>query len=183
MLLFCSPILPKDDDRRRIITFGDGKTNAAHIDFACFSNRSSLMVWNHRRPSGECVKASKKKSQQVVLFPRVAGDGPEGMERQIHQMNELLDLKVDALIVQPTDAAALEPSPRRANQMKIPVVAYDQYILGGKLAAYITSINRQAGFLDGEFIASRFDDKHEIKPILIEYPHVSSTVERLDGFF
>lgn len=118
----------------------------------------------------------------VKLIPRVAGDGAAGVERQIVQMFEMVKQKPDIIIVQPTDNAALAAPLRAANQAHIPVVTYDQYISGGELAAYITSDNQQAGYLDGEYVAAHFPDKQAIKLILVEYPRVSSTVERLNGF-
>lgn len=118
----------------------------------------------------------------ITLEARVAGDGEAGIENQVRQMNELIAMRVDLIVVQPTDNAALAAPLRAANQAKIPVVAYDQYISGGTLAAYRTSDNAQAGFLDGEYICSRFSTNQEIRLVLVEYPHVSSTVERLNGF-
>ncbi len=118
----------------------------------------------------------------LELIPRVAGDGPEGIERQIAQMNELVALRPAVIIVQPTDNAALAQPLRAANAAGIPVVAYDQYISGGKLAAYVTSDNRQAGYLDGEYLAAQFPPGKTLRLVLVEYPHVSSTVERLEGF-
>jgi ribose transport system substrate-binding protein len=118
----------------------------------------------------------------VKLEARVAGDGEIGIENQIRQMEELVAMGVDCLIVQPTDNAALAAPLRAANQAKIPVVAYDQYISGGTMAAYRTSDNYQAGYLDGEYIAAKFAAEKEIRLILVEYPQVSSTVERVNGF-
>lgn len=118
----------------------------------------------------------------VELLPRVAGDGLQGIERQIAQMYELIQLSPDVIIVQPTDNAALAKPLREANRKGIPVVAYDQYISGGTLASFVTSDNRQAGYLDGEYIASYFPDNKKLKLVLVEYPHVSSTVERVNGF-
>lgn len=118
----------------------------------------------------------------VELIRRVAGDGAHGRQRQIAQMKELIDARVDAIVVQPTDNAALSGELRRANALEVPVVAFDQYIEGGHLHAYVTSDNRQAGRLDGEYIAHHFPDDRVLRLVLVEYPHVSSTVERLDGF-
>lgn len=123
-----------------------------------------------------------KEGPGIELEVRVAGDGDGGQRRQIQQMDDLLELGVDALIVQPTDNTALISGLKKANRLGIPVVAYDQYIEQGRLHAYITSDNRQAGLLDGEYIAHRFPDSKKIKLVLVEYPPVSSTVERLDGF-
>ncbi len=127
-------------------------------------------------------RSAAKGAPRVALVSRVAGDGPEGIQRQISQMHELVRMKPDVIIVQPTDNAALAEPLRAANRLGIPVVAYDQYIRGGKLAAYVTSDNRQAGYLDGEYLAALYPDDRSIRLILVEYPHVSSTVERLNGF-
>jgi len=126
--------------------------------------------------------ASKNGLPRVELIPRVAGDGAQGVERQIAQMQEMVLRKPDVIIVQPTDNAALAAPLRSANRAGIPVVAYDQYISGGKLAAYVTSDNQQAGYLGGEYISAQFPDDRTISLVLVEYPRVSSTVERLNGF-
>jgi ribose transport system substrate-binding protein len=127
-------------------------------------------------------KAAKTNTRSVRLEAFVAGDGQEGMEKQIRQFRHLIGEKPDAIIVQPTDNAALSEPLLDANKAGIPVVAYDQYISGGELASYVTSDNYQAGYLDGEYTAYHFDKNREIRIILVEYPHVSSTVERVDGF-
>ncbi len=127
-------------------------------------------------------QARRNGQPELELLTRVAGDGPDGVENQILQMNAMVELGPDVIIVQPTDNAALAQPLRRANQAGIPVVAYDQYISGGTLAAYITSDNHQAGYLDGEYIAAQFEDDRAIRLVLVEYPLVSSTVERLNGF-
>ncbi len=117
----------------------------------------------------------------VELVPYVAGDGLPGIERQIEQMHALVKAGVDIIIAQPTDNAALAGPLKAANAKGIPVVAYDQYISGGELTAYLTSDNYQAGYLDGEYVAASFPDEEPIDLVLVEYPHVSSTVERVDG--
>lgn len=127
-------------------------------------------------------EAAKTGARKITLIKYVAGDGEAGMEKQIRQFNQAIDIKVDAIVVQPTDNAALAPSLKRANQANIPVIAYDQYISSGKLDSFVTSNNYQAGFLNGEFISYELRGKKQLKIALVEYPHVSSTVHRVDGF-
>lgn len=128
-------------------------------------------------------RAAKAKGRPGVrLEARVAGDGEMGIQNQIRQMYELIAAGVDIIIVQPTDNAALVEPLLAANKAGIPVVAYDQYISRGELAAYRTSDNYQAGYFGGEYIAARFSGKAGMKLVLVEYPHVSSTVERVNGF-
>ncbi|MBL7646269.1 MAG: sugar ABC transporter substrate-binding protein [Candidatus Hydrogenedentes bacterium] len=126
-------------------------------------------------------RAKANGARGVELLARVAGEGNEGIENQIVQMSALVMEGVDLLIVQPTDNAALVPPLKAANSAGIPVIAYDQYISDGVLASYLTSDNYQAGYLDGEYIAHHFPDDRAIRLVLVEYPHVSSTVERVNG--
>ena len=125
--------------------------------------------------------AAENNTRPVKLIPFVAGDDISGIERQIGQMNQLIALGVDVIIAQPTDSAALVKPLEAANEANIPVVAYDQYIRGGKLTAFLSSDNYQAGYMDGEYIAHNFSREKTIKLILVEYPNVSSTVERVNG--
>lgn len=130
----------------------------------------------------EFKKTAKKSNDHLRLIPYVAGDGEAGVANQIKQMDQMIEKdNVDLIIVQPTDNAALVAPLLKANAKKIPVVAYDQYIVKGEIASYITSNNYQAGYLDGEYLASLFSDDYEMKLVLVEYPKVSSTVERVDG--
>ncbi len=120
---------------------------------------------------------------EIKLLSHVAGDGESGIKKQIEQMNQAISQKVDLIIIQPTDNAALSKPLKLANKMSIPVVAYDQYIVDGELASFITSNNYQAGSLAGEYISSLYLPSQEIKIVLVDYPNVSSTIDRVQGFF
>lgn len=153
--------------------------------------RIAALYWSMNIPGQVAMRAgleaeaaafSASQKQKVQIIPYVAGDGEPGIENQIRQMRQAVASKVSAIIVQPTDNAALAAPLREANAAGIPVIAYDQYISGGKLAAYRTSDNYMAGRLGGEYLASRLPAGREMKLILVEYPHVSSTVERVNGF-
>lgn len=126
--------------------------------------------------------ARKSGAPTMALQTEVAGDGPQSVDRQIAQMRRMVDAKPDVIIVQPTDNAALTQSLLAANGAGIPVIAYDQYIAGGNLAVYVASDNYQAGYLDGEYLTSLFQKGMPLKLVLVEYPTVSSTADRVNGF-
>lgn len=130
-------------------------------------------------------KYNKKATLQkrIELEPFVAGDGRAGIENQISQFAQALKAKPAVIVVQPTDNAALAEKLAEANRMKIPVVAFDQYIVGGELHTYVTSDNFQAGRLNAEYIMSLFPRHRKIRIVVFEYPRVSSTTDRVDGFF
>ncbi len=127
---------------------------------------------------------TKNTKDTIVITPYVAGNGREGAKRQIEQFYKVLEDRksVDLIIVQPTDNSALIGPLQLANKLKIPVIAYDQYIMGGTLTSFITSNNYQAGKLNGQYIDSLYDNNREIKIVIVEYPRVTSTIERVEGF-
>ncbi|WP_372651664.1 sugar ABC transporter substrate-binding protein [Halobacteriovorax sp.] len=127
---------------------------------------------------------TKNTKYNIVIDAYVAGNGREGAKRQIEQFYKVLEDRkaVDLIIVQPTDNSALIGPLQMANKLKIPVIAYDQYILGGDLTSFITSNNYQAGRLNGQYIESLYSNDIEIKIIIVEYPRVTSTIERVEGF-
>jgi ribose transport system substrate-binding protein len=121
--------------------------------------------------------------QQIKLTSYVAGEGRKGIENQAAQMQQALKDRPDAIVIQPTDNSALAASLQEANIFKIPVIAFDQYIVNGELASYLTSANYAAGRDNGAFITSLFKPDQVIKIAVFEYPSVSATTERVDGFF
>ncbi|PIK15181.1 sugar ABC transporter substrate-binding protein [Halobacteriovorax sp. JY17] len=127
---------------------------------------------------------NKTTKDKISIEAYVAGNGREGAKRQIKQFYKVLHDRspVDLIIIQPTDNSALIGPLQMANKLKIPVIAYDQYILGGELTSFITSNNYQAGKLNGEYIESLFPNDYEIKLVIVEYPRVTSTIERVEGF-
>ncbi|MGN6580312.1 MAG: sugar ABC transporter substrate-binding protein [Bordetella sp.] len=126
--------------------------------------------------------ARRSGAPTVQLWTEVAGDGPQSVDRQIAQMHKMVQARPDLIIVQPTDNAALTQPLLEADRAGIPVVAYDQYISGGRLAAYVASDNYQAGYLDGEYLVSLFQKKTPLRLVLVEYPEISSAADRVSGF-
>lgn len=122
------------------------------------------------------------KNQNWKIETYVAGDGTNGIKKQFNQFIEAINKKSDLIIIQPTNSTYLSKALLLANEKNIPVIAYDQYITGGKLDAFITSDNYAAGFNNGEIAHRSFSLKKKINIVIVEYPLISSTTERLDGF-
>lgn len=138
-----------------------------------------------RKGFEEEIDAYNKKNpaNQIKLIPYVAGEGRPGILKQIGQFEDAIKKKPAAIVIQPTDNSTLTKGLQKANSLNIPVFVYDQYILDGKLTSYVTSDNYQAGWDNGQYIDSLFPKGKEIRLVVFEYPPVSSTTERVDGFF
>lgn len=126
---------------------------------------------------------NKKGKDKIELISYVAGEGRKGILNQVSQLDEALKKSPQALVIQPTDNSALARGLQEANGAGVPVFAYDQYIVNGQLTSFATSDNYAGGKDNGEYIDSLYDKNHEIRIVVFEYPKVSSTTERVDGFF
>ncbi|MBO9668608.1 MAG: substrate-binding domain-containing protein, partial [Bdellovibrio sp.] len=124
-----------------------------------------------------------KGKDSITIVPYVAGEGRKGILNQVSQMQEALKSKPDAIVIQPTDNSALAEGLQAANAQKIPVIAYDQYIVNGELTAFLTSANYHGGRDNGDYLETLFKKDDNIRIAVFEYPAVSSTTERVDGFF
>lgn len=131
----------------------------------------------------EVDKFNKSSKEKIVLVPYVAGEGRKGTLLQVNQFEEALAKNPRAIIIQPTDNSALAAGLLEANRKKIPVIAYDQYIVKGQLLSFLTSDNFQAGLDNGQYIHSLFPKDKALRIVVMEYPRVSSTIDRVDGFF
>ncbi|MFS4458265.1 substrate-binding domain-containing protein [Bdellovibrio sp. HCB2-146] len=131
----------------------------------------------------EIAKFNSSGKDEIHIQAFVAGEGRKGVLNQISQLERTLQSNPPALVIQPTDNSALALGLQEANRKKIPVITYDQYIVNGSILSYVTSDNYQAGWDNGIYINSLFDAKKNLRIVVFEYPRVSSTTERVDGFF
>lgn len=131
----------------------------------------------------EIEKFNKSHAEKINIVPYVAGEGRKGILNQITQMDDALKSNPKAIVIQPTDNSALARGLKEANAKAIPVIAYDQYIVNGNLASFVTSDNYQGGQDNGEYIDKLFNKGTTLRIVVFEYPQVSSTMDRVDGFF
>ncbi|MGE9746310.1 substrate-binding domain-containing protein [Bdellovibrio bacteriovorus] len=153
----------------------------------------AILYWSMKIPGQvamrqgfeEEVAAYNKANEenQIKLTPYVAGEGRDGLLRQIEQLDQAVKSKPDAIVIQPADITILSRGVQEANSKNIPVFAYDQYIIKAKLASFISSDNYQAGWDNGLYIDSQFPPEKVLRIVPFEYFRVSATVERMDGFF
>ncbi len=100
---------------------------------------------------------------------------------QYNQVEDLIQRKVDAIILNPTDTDALIPAVKDANKAGIPVITLDRSVNGGKVAVFIASDNVAGGRMAAEYIVKVLKGKGEIV-LLRGIPGASATRERTKGF-
>ena len=92
----------------------------------------------------------------------ISMDSQNDPAKEASNIEDLISRKVDAILVNPTDAAAVVPSIQKANDAKIPLLTIDRSANGGVVASYIASDNVAAGKMAAEFLGKALNGKGKV---------------------
>lgn len=118
------------------------------------------------------------RSAGVTLIVLDAQDSPA---KQLNDVQDLIQRRVSAILLNPTDAAALVPAVLQANRAGVPVITVDRAVAGGEVVAHIASDNVAGGRQAAEFIAQQLNGQGSI--VMLEgIPGTSAARDRGTGF-
>lgn len=102
------------------------------------------------------------------------------IEKQISQVDDLLQQDIDGLIVMPVDFEGITPALEAAAKVNVPVVSVDAECAKKELTiAYIASDNYAAGYACGENVLKTLDSA---KIVALTHPEIKCTIDRYQGF-
>lgn len=109
-------------------------------------------------------------------------DGQDDDQKQIVQVDALLNVGVDALILCPRDENALAVAVEAANRAKVPVITLNRRVNGGKVVAYVGADDAEGGRAQANELVAALGPKGG--PILYFQgtPGSSPQVSRESGF-
>lgn len=84
------------------------------------------------------------------------------VENQIRLMEDLIQRKVDAIVLNPIDGKGIIPGIKQANKAGIPVVVVDTKAEGGDLLAYVTISNILMGKAMAQSVVDKFKGKAQV---------------------
>lgn len=102
-------------------------------------------------------------------------------ERQVQQIDSLVDSGIDLLIVAPNQVQTISPAIDRAFDKGIPVIVFERKTNSQKFTAFISADNYEMGRVMGEYIASRIHGKGRVMEIM-GLKGSSPAIERHNGF-
>jgi ribose transport system substrate-binding protein len=92
-------------------------------------------------------------------------DSQNDATKQVSDGEDILQKKINILVINPIDSAAMIPIVDKANSMKIPVVCIDRTVDKGDIVTTVEFDNWKAGNDAGEFIAKALGGKGEVMQI------------------
>lgn len=133
-------------------------------------------IWRHKL-NGE-LRMGAYFHEGVELKMANADDNDQ---RQIAQIDSLVESGIDLLIVAPNQATLLAPAIDRAYDKGIPVIVFDRKTDSKKFTAYIGADNEAMGRQMGEYIATELGGKGRVLEIM-GLKGSSPAIERHRGF-
>ena len=114
----------------------------------------------------------------VDLFFATAYDSDE---RQVQQIDSLIDEGIDLLIVAPNQVQTISPAIDRAFDSGIPVIVFERKTSSQKYTAFISADNYEMGRVMGEYVVSRLHGQGTVLEIK-GLEGSSPAIERHNGF-
>ncbi|WP_046216015.1 ribose ABC transporter substrate-binding protein RbsB [Paenibacillus wulumuqiensis] len=122
------------------------------------------------------MKEAKKLNIEVIVV-----DAQNDSAKQSNDVDDLMQQGVDALLINPTDSAAISAAVQSANGLDIPVVTLDRSADKGDVKALVASDNAKGGKMAAEYIVKELGK--DAKVIELQgVPGASATRERGKGF-
>jgi ribose transport system substrate-binding protein len=123
------------------------------------------------------AEASAKKINPGVKFTSESSN--YDVNNQTNQIDNFISSGANLILLNAADSKGIAPAVMRAKAAGITVVAVDVAAEGG-VDATVTSNNKQAGQLDGKYVAERLKGKGQV--VIVNGPPVSAVTDRVAGF-
>jgi AraC-like DNA-binding protein len=102
-------------------------------------------------------------------------------ERQVQQIDSLVETGIDLLIVAPNQVQTISPAIDRAYDKGIPVIVFERKTNSQKYTAFISADNYEMGRVMGRYVASQLHGKGHVLEVM-GLKGSSPAIERHNGF-
>ncbi|PLV58290.1 ribose ABC transporter substrate-binding protein RbsB [Thermotoga sp. KOL6] len=118
---------------------------------------------------------------QKLGIELIVVDAQDNPAKQLNDIEDLIQRKVDLIIINPTDSDAIVTAVESANEAGIPVITVDRASNGGKVVCHIASDNVEGGRMAARYIAQVLNGKGKVVE-LVGIPGTSAARDRGKGF-
>lgn len=140
-----------------------------------------LVISTLNNPFFVSLKQGAEEAAGKAGVKLVVLDAQDDAAKMTAALEDLIQKKVSAILVNPTDSDAVTPSILKANEAGIPVLTIDRGASGGKVVCHIASDNVAGGKMAGEFLAEALKEQGNVVE-LVGIPGTSAARDRGKGF-
>jgi ribose transport system substrate-binding protein len=152
------------------LAFGQEKLKGVAVTVGDLGNPFFVQIAHGAQDAAKKINPSVKFSAESSNYD---------VNNQTNQMDNFISSGANLILLNAADSKGIAPAVMRAKAAGIVVVAVDVGAEGG-VDATVTSNNKQAGELDGKYIADRLKGKGQI--VIVNGPPVTAVTDRVAGF-
>jgi len=148
---------------------------------ACAGQTLGMVISTLNNPFFVTLKDGATEKAAELGVDLVVYDAQDDSAKMTSAMEDLIQKKVDLILVNPTDADAVVPSILKSNAAGIPVFTIDRGASSGKVVCHIASDNIAGGKMAGEYLAKMIGGSGKVVE-LVGIPGASAARDRGKGF-
>lgn len=154
---------------------GCGKSNS--------DKKIGIVLSTLNNPFFVSMKEGAEEEAKKLGYELIVLDSQNDPAKERANVEDLIQLGVIALLINPTDSDAVVKSIEVANENNVPVITLDRQANGGKVASHIASDNIKGGAMAAEYVLDKLKGKDKINVVEIQgIPGASATRDRGAGF-
>lgn len=140
-----------------------------------------LVISTLNNPFFISLKDGAEKKAKELGYRLLVVDSQNDSAKELSNVEDLIQKKVNLILINPTDSGAVVNAVKAANQAKIPVISIDRAANGGNVVTHIASDNVAGGKMAAEFIVKQLGGKGKVIE-LQGIPGTSAARDRGKGF-
>jgi len=148
------------------------QSNTYTIGFAVSTTNNPFFV---------AMESGVKQEAQRLGIKVIIDNGNNDPSTQLNQVQDLIQQKVNAIILNPADSQALSSAVQAANQANIPVITLDRSVTSGKVSCFIASDSVAAGKMAADQLIKGLNGKGKVVE-LQGIMGTSAEIDREKGF-
>lgn len=143
---------------------GGAKTAEPKKEGSAASGKTSigLSISTLNNPFFVTLKEGAEKAAKEAGVDLVVVDAQNDTSKQISGIEDLIQKKVNVILINPTDSVAVITAVEAANKANIPVITIDRAANGGQVVSHIASDNVKGGQMAGDYILKAIGGKGSI---------------------
>nr|2IOY_A Chain A, Periplasmic sugar-binding protein [Caldanaerobacter subterraneus subsp. tengcongensis]2IOY_B Chain B, Periplasmic sugar-binding protein [Caldanaerobacter subterraneus subsp. tengcongensis] len=140
-----------------------------------------LVISTLNNPFFVTLKNGAEEKAKELGYKIIVEDSQNDSSKELSNVEDLIQQKVDVLLINPVDSDAVVTAIKEANSKNIPVITIDRSANGGDVVCHIASDNVKGGEMAAEFIAKALKGKGNVVE-LEGIPGASAARDRGKGF-
>lgn len=147
------------------------------------NKKIGLVLSTLNNPFFVSMKDGAERESKKLGYDLIVLDSQNDPVKERSNIEDLIQLDIVALLINPTDSDAVVKAIEVANQSNIPVITLDRQSNGGEVTTHIASDNIKGGAMAGEFVLEKFGTTQNVNIVEIQgIPGASATRDRGTGF-